>query len=535
MLGRLILSLFMLVVLTAAAPIGQVGLIESNLSFNLDTLSESGNSFVHQDRVVWGIQGNSQAIWNLNYRMTAGAVLRGNTAFSTTQITPEYGFRTSLQPSKSVDIALFSYSRLRNPMQVYSDSLEYKEFVHGVKLGAHLASGTRFSIATGLRSQEINHRDSIKTSQQFIQMHVDKRVLGMQVRLTGESDIWGRDTLDKKHNTMTSLQWYGSPLKALNWTASNTFYATDDYNFWRMSHRVNYDLSQRQKLWAIYSQGDFAYGSQTLLRQNYDLRYRFNWKPSLGLDLVLKGNRVGVPDSLEVFHWRSYGVSANWNAGRDGFFRGNLDAGFKESYRYGKGLNFLLLASESKRLLTTKLMDLQIRDDLSAEYFQRMDESDDPRYDIRHKIKLTTAFLPGNRYQVGNHIKFHSHFGSDLDFSADTLRNAVIDEVYFKTFSQKTQLSIYYRTVFDFREPENDLQFFFNTRYSRHVSRNLSYNFTSMYRFHSELYPDYLWLRAILKFHTELFSYAVELQSGGAPDTVLKQDTRIQLRLVRRI
>ena len=534
-IGRLFLSMALLVSATIATPIGQTGFIESNLSYNLDTLSESGSSFVHQERIAWGLQGNSNALLNLNYKLTLGGVLRGNTAFSTTQITPEYGVKTSLQPAKFLDLALFSYSRLRNPMQVFSDSLEYREFVHGVKLGARFSSGTRLSIATGIRSQEINHRDSIRTNQQFVQLHLDQRLAGMQFRLTGESDIWSRDTLAGQHAGMTSLQWYGSPVKNLHWTASNSIYLTNDYNFWRLSHRLNYQLSQRQKVWANFSQGDFAYGTQTLLRRNYDLRYRFQWKAALGLDLVFRGNQVTVPDSLDIFHWRSYGISTHWNVGRQGFVRGNLDAGFKESFRYGKGIDVLLQASESKQLLNLKMMTLQIRDDLSVEFFQRIDETGDPRYDIRHKLRLTTNFLPGGHYQLGNHIKVHSHFGSDLDFSPDTLRNAVIDELYFKTFSQKNQLAVYYRTILDIRDPDSDLRFSLNTRFSRRVTPNLSYNFNSSYRFQSEIYPDYLWLSAIMKFQTELFSYALELQSAGSPSTALEQDSRIWLRFVRQI
>ncbi len=534
MMKRLILLSFVLTALVVAAPIGQTGLLEGRLSYNLDTLSESGSSLVHQERIAWGIQGH-HALLNLNYKLTLGGVMQGNTAFSKTQLTPEYGIKTSLQPTRSIDLSLFSYSRLRNPMQMYSDSLEYKEFVHGVKLGAHFSGGTRLSVATGIRSQQINHRDSIQTSQQFVQLHLDRRLGGMQFRLTGEADVWSRDTLEQQHNSMTSLQWYGSPFQKLRWTASNSFYLTDDYNYWRLSHRLNYHLSQRQKVWLNFNQGDFAYGSQTLLRRNYDLRYRFQWKPVIGLDLVFKGNQVSIPDSTDIFHWRSYGISTHWNAGKKGFFRGNLDAGFKESFRYGKGVDVLFRASESKQLLNARLLSLQIRDDLSAEFFQRIDETGDPRYDIRHQFRLTTAFLPGSRYQLGNHIKVHSNFGSDLDFSPDTLRNALIDELYFKTFSQKNQLSIFYRTVLDIRDPESDLQFYLNTRFFRRVSKSLSYNFMSMYRFQSDVYADYLWLSAVLKFQTNLFSYAIELQSGGPPSTALEQDSRILLRFARRI
>ncbi|MCF6239071.1 MAG: hypothetical protein L3J79_09750, partial [Candidatus Marinimicrobia bacterium] len=293
--------------------------------------------------------------------------------------------------------------------------------------------------------------------------------------------------------------------------------------------------SQRQQLWALFSRGDFAYGNRTLLRSNYDLRYRFRWKPELGLDLKFQGNRVSVPDSFDVFHWRFYGVGTHWSFGGKSFFRGQLNTGLKESYQYGKGLDVLLQMSSSKQLLYTRLVSLQLRDDLSTELFQRLDQSGDPRYDVRHKFWLTTAFMPGKRFQFGNHFKVYNHFGSDLDFSPDTLRNAFIDEIYFKTFDQKQQLSCLLRTALDLKDADNDLQFSFNTRYFRRLTPNLTCSLSSMYRFNSNYYSDYLWLDARLRIETAFFSYALELQSAGPPATVFEQDTRIWLRFVRQI
>ncbi|MCF7824583.1 MAG: hypothetical protein K9N35_10480 [Candidatus Marinimicrobia bacterium] len=533
-MNKIIGSLFLFLSVLYAAPFQQAGFIESKMSISLDTLQDGGSSFIHQERINWGFEGTQDFV-NLDYRINIGGVLRGNTAFSMTQFTPEYGFRANAQPHRTMDLALFSYSRLRNPMQILSDSLQYKEFVHGLKLGTQISATTRLSVATGLKSQDITHRDTISSSQQFIQLGLDQRIAGMQIRFSGETDMWERDGMGSRQNTLLALQWYGSPAAALRWNASNSLYLTDDYSFWRISHRMNYDLSQRQKIWVNYNQGDFAYGAQSLIRQTYDLRYRFQWKPAMGIDLAVKGNRVSVADSIDIFHWRSYGVSTFWNKGRSGFARGNLDVGFKESFLYGKGLDLLVNSSESKQVYRSNALAVQLRDDLSAEYFQRMDETDDPRYDIRHKFRITTEFLPENKFRIGNHIKVHNHFGSDLDFSPDTLRNAVIDELYVKSFSQRSQFSVFYRTVFELVEPDNDLQFNLNTRYFRQLSRTLSCNFMSLYRFQSEKYPDYLWLSAALRYNTSLFSYAIELQSGGAPDMAFKQDSQIWMRFVRQI
>jgi len=530
-----VIGLAILLGMSYGSPLHSVGILEGRLAYDLDSLSSSAGNFVHIERLVWGVQGAHKALWNLNYELTGGGVLKGNSAGANTSFVPEYGFRTSLKPTAAMDVALFSYARLRNPLQVYTDSLELKEFVHGIRFGVQLAGGGRLGIATGLSSQQIEHRDSVSTTRQFLQLNLDQHLAGMQFRLGLETDNWSRDTLDAEHQTRTTLQWYGSPIRGLRWSAANVFYLKNGDDFWRSSQRMNYDLTQRQHLWASYFRGAVAYGSRTLNQSNYDLRYRFQWRPSLGFDLMFKGNRVVVPDSLDVFHWRSYGFSAFWDKRGAGFVRGNLDAGFKESYRYGKGLDLLLATSEFRPVFRSSFVELQLSDDLSAEVFQRFDATADSRYDIRHQLNLTAALLPGGRYSFGNQLKLHNHFGSDLDFSPDTLRNAVIDELYFKYFRQGTHVSIYYRTVLDMRDPDSDLQFYFNTRWFHKLSGNTSLKLTSLYRFHSDIYADYLWLNAAFTFQAARFSYALELQSRGLPNELLDQNTSIWLRFVRHL
>lgn len=532
---RILPFLILLPLYIQAIPIEPLGSIESSITYNLDSLNENGSSIIHQERLTLGIKGSHQSFWNMNYQMTIGGVMLGNSGFPITQLTPEYGLHSRLKPTAKMELALFSYSRLRNPMQVFSDSLEYQEFVHGLRLATQYSANTRFSLATGIRSQNINHRESFSSSQQFVQLRVDQRIAGMQVQFAGESDIWGRDSSDNKQLNTASVRWSGSPIKALNWTGVNALYLADDYNFWRISHRLNYDISRDHSMWMHYNLGDFAYGSQDLIRQNYDFRYRYQWKPQLELALVFEGNKVSIPDSVDIFHWRSYGLSAGWSGGRKTFFRGNVDLGFKESFRFGKGLDFQLNASENVQLLNSRIMTIQLRDDLYSELFQRFDESGDLQYDVQHKIRFTTNFLPGSRNQFGNHFKIHSHFGSDLDFSPDTLRNAVIDEIYYKIFRQNSQFSVAYNTILEMEDPENDLQFRINTRFYRRISRQLSTNFMTIYRFQSEQYQDYIWLSGALKYHTSLFNCALEIQSAGHPDIAFKQDSRIWFRFVRKI
>lgn len=527
-----IILLLALAVGLQATPIEQTGFIEGSAGYEFDSTSTESGSFIHQERISWGISGDHK---KFDYSLNLGGVLRGNSGNSYTSLSPEYGVRTNIRPSSKIGVAMFSYLRLRNPMQIRSDSLAYREYVHGVKLRALVSRNTSFSVSTGMKFKQISHRDSSEIGQQFVSFNLDQKLAGMQFRVNAETDAWSSDERGDHNTTMGSLHWYGSPLKRLNWTATNTYYQANDYDFWRMSHRMRYDLSERQKIWATFQRGDFAYNSQVLLRQNFDIRYRFFLNRALGFDLMTKGNRVGVADSLDIYHWRMYGASTHWQVRGKGFARGNLDIGFKESYRFGKGLDVLLNSAEKLPLISKKRFDLYVQDDLSTEFFMRFDEDDDPRYDIRHKVRMTAEFTTKRSLRYGTNIRLHNHFGSDLDFSADTLRNAIIDELFMKSYGQRTQLALYFRTIYALVDPDNDLHFNVNTRIYHQFTPNLNFSLLNTYRFGSDIYDDYLWLNASLKYQTRMASYALILRNFGAPDELGKQGTSVWLRFVRQI
>lgn len=524
--------LLVLAVLIQAAPVQQEGFVEGAMGFELDSLADAAGRFIHTERISWGVSGNSQ---NFRYNISLGGVMQGNSANSYISLDPEYGIRTDYRSTGRFDLGLFSYLRLRNPMQVRTDSLAYREYVHGVKLKAELSKNSSLSVSTGLKFKEITHRDSGSLGQQFISLNLDQKLGAMQFRIRGETDAWGGDERADRSSSLASIYWYGNPSKQLNWTASNSIYVAAGNNFWRLAHRLRYTISPGRAIWATFQRGDFAYDSKTLLRQKYDLRYRFIQKQRLGFDLMAKGNRVGVPDSLDIYHWRMYGASTHWRTGSTGFTRGNLDVGYKESFRFGKGLDGLLNAAESFNIIQGRRFDLYVQDDLSAELFVRLDEESDPRYDIRHKIRLTTEFSTLRTLRYGNHIKFNSHFGSDLDFSPDTLKNAVIDELFLNSYGQKTQFALYFGTIYALLDPQNDLHFNLNTRFYHRLTPGLNFSFFSTYRFASDIYADHLWLNATLKYQTNQATYALMLQNYGLANTFGEQGTSVWLRVMRQI
>ena len=57
----------------------------------------------------------------------------------------------------------------------------------------------------------------------------------------------------------------------------------------------------------------------------------------------------------------------------------------------------------------------------------------------------------------------------------------------------------------------------------------------SMYRYESEMYPDYLWLNTFLKVNMHYFSWALEVQAQGKPDEVFEDNYSVWMRFMRQL
>jgi hypothetical protein len=127
-----------------------------------------------------------------------------------------------------------------------------------------------------------------------------------------------------------------------------------------------------------------------------------------------------------------------------------------------------------------------------------------------------------------------NHFGTDLDFSEDTLRNAITHNVQLKYVKRKLRASLDHLTVSDLGE-ESDLRLHLNTRFTYHMSPGSSLNLISMYRYKSEIYPDYLWLNSFIKVNMHYFNWALEVQAQGEPDTIFDDKFSVWMRFVRQL
>jgi len=428
---------------------------------------------------------------------------------------------------------MFSYSQLRNPMQIAQDSLQHKEQVSGLQFRSSLPNNGRLLVAYGFRNSK---RDTNTIDHQFAKLHLEQKLMGLQFRFSGEKDLINDDvTSGDDDRSNMSIRWYGSPLKGLNWTAINSVYNYGGDAYWRIYQRVNYQLSKRSTVWAHINNQQISYRGTYLNTQAYDIDYRWKKSEALAFQLLSEGSKVKPLAGDPEYHWRAFLTGMHWRLGNQRSALGVLQFGYKESYRFGSGLDMRFELEERLPLLQGRKLRVGLSDHAEGEIFIGLDGiSEDPRYDIDHRLALTVDLWPGQKVQVANTFRLLNHFGTDLDFSEDTLRNAVSHNIQFKYVKRKLRASLDHFTVSDFGEI-NDLRLHLNTRFTYHMSPGSSLNLISMYRYQSDVYPDYLWLNSFIKVNMHYFNWALEVQAQGEPDTVFDDNFSLWMRFVRQL
>ncbi len=508
-----------------------IGRLESRVGLLSNARGES-NNVVHMQRINWGIQQHFNLL-AFNYSLTGGGLLRGSSQLELNEFIPEFQVKAQIHPFRQTTIEMFSYSQLRNPMQIAQDSLQQKEQVNGLQYRSSLPNNGRLLIAYGFRNSE---GGSNTIDHHFAKLQLEQKLMGLQFRLSGEQDLINNELTSGDHDRSNmSIQWYGSPVSGLNWTAINSVhnYAGDDY--WRIYQRVNYQVSNRSTVWAHFSNSQISYRGSFLNTQAYDLDYRFKKSEVFALQLISEGSKVKPLLGNPQYHWRTYLAGLHWRLGSDASALGVLQLGYKESYRFGSGFVMKFELEERLPLLHTRKLRIGLSDHSEGELFIGSDGiSEDPRYDIDHRMDLTVDLWPGQQVQVATTFRLLNHLGTDLDFSEDTLRNALTHNIQFKYVKRKLRASLDHLTVRDIGE-KSDLRLHLNSRLTYRMSPGSSLNFISMYRYQSEFYPDYLWLNSFIKVNMHYFNWALEVQAQGQPDTIFDEHFALWMRFVRQL
>ena len=189
---KIILSLVLLTLMmgtAGAVDIESSGRIESRIGLINQTGGGDSNNLIHIERINWGLQQEFDFL-ALKYSLSGGGLLRGSSQFDNSQISPEYQAKAQLVPFRKLVLELFSYSQMRNPMQITQDTLQNQEQVSGIQLSSQLGNTGRVLVAYGIRNLT---RDDFKVSHQFMNFQLEQKILGLQFRLRGEKDLYKSD------------------------------------------------------------------------------------------------------------------------------------------------------------------------------------------------------------------------------------------------------------------------------------------------------------------------------------------------------
>ena len=508
------------------------GVVEGRMGYVRDTSLADGGYFIHLERLQLGGAGVLSESLNWNWKLTGGGIYQGESRYSnSSSFSPEYHFQSQLHPFKPISISLFSYYQVTDPVRIMVDSLVRTEWVNGVRFDAQLPAQTRFGIGLGYRTQQ---RDSVETARQFFQAQLEKRLFGLNFRVTAERDDWQiqRRADNPDFRQRAAISWHGRPFKGFSWTGSNSFYQQGETDYRWAFQEASYQRN-RHELRGNYSYGDFQYGSRPLLNQKYTASYRYRLKPAFEVETIFRGSKVQEADSVTLFHWRSYQVGLNWQAGRDNFARGLIRTGFKESFNYGSGIATEFLAEEGWDILRSANFAWNVKDIFQGELFNVSDPvTEDFLYDVEHQIQTTLLVNPRKPFQYGDRLQIKNHIGVDLQFAEDTLRNAVTNELFVKLLRQRLQISVSYFDIWHLTA--EDLEQRINTRATMPLNRFTTLNLMGLYRFNSDIYTDYLWLSAFVKVNFVKFDYVLDFQFRGTPEDFGQQNTLIWMRFMRR-
>ncbi len=209
--------------------------------------------------------------------------------------------------------------------------------------------------------------------------------------------------------------------------------------------------------------------------------------------------------------------------------------GYKETSRFGAGFDAQFELEERIPLVHTRNLRVGLNDHAEGEFLLPMNTDDsDPRYDINHQLDLNVDLWPGQRVQLGNTFRLLNHLGTDLEFSEDTLRNALTHNIQLKYIQRRLRASLDHLTISDFGD-DGDLRLHLNSRLTYRLSQGTSVNMVSMYRYQSDLYADYLWLNTFLKIDMRYFDCALELRTQGDPEQIFDENFSLYVRFMRQV
>jgi|FLOH01.1.fsa_nt_gi hypothetical protein len=503
------------------------GNFQGRVGMDLSDTSSVKNALTHVEQLQLSWRGNS-ALWGA-YRLQLGGVMHGNGAQETFNIFPEYNIATRYKFWKNVNIDVYSDWHVLNPLTIKPDELVGRQRISGFKVNTtlpwniHVSLGLGYRTTTGEYQKYAGLANDIALSKHFAKntlrfwMHNISDIVDSNVVMPSRWGLDGRGEI------------YG-----VKWSSRHGNYTYSGKHFVQSSHFLEKDLTPKIKSRGEINLYDFEQKSVFFHRLSMNWTNRMTVSKNITAITLLARDRVTEQDSLDRIHWRKYAIGLAWNIGKVNQFNGEFIMGYKQSASYGHGLDITYNEDAKWNIMQSKSMKMSLKDVFFAELFSRMDiPNQSMMYDMDHHLEFVTEFRPQQKFSIQNRIFVQNHFGSDLNFSYDTLRNHVTDQLAFKMTGQSLQSFSSFSTIMDM--DSSDVSFRVDSRLYLKTSSTTSLRFWGGYRFGSSIYDDLGQASALFRFSYPRWTWAAEWLYFGYPALDQPKESQLWFRFTRRL
>lgn len=505
---------------------------------------------LHTERLLLGAHGRLAAGGGLQYQLRAGGTLAQNSLYEQRVLTPEFESRLDWTPISRLRLGAFARYGWRRPNYFMIDSLRRRDLIAGARLALRPLEHTELSAVVGNRRLFDEHRIR---DHRFLRAELEQRLPAWRnflLRAWGESAWYGADSLDwDLQRSLAVLTLAGElPGGVLVNSRSELVHRADTDRILG-ENRLRWNPTEDMRLSGNAGADYTEYEERSVYRRHADAAWR--WMPwgVAGFEIKAENERVERDDvdwihrrgarAVGLLDWRSrepmaFGLRPETSA--------QLGGGWYQTTRYGRGWSGLGEAEIDLPAEPADWLALSLSERVRAELFHLIDRdlvapgANLNQIDADNVLGLSTTFFPRAVLQGGLRADWRRHVGSDIVYSADTLRDTVSEEVWVKWRRSALQVSLAALNVHHVTDASPAPV---EQRYSLHLRlqpwRVAALNLRGVVRPEKEGLPARMWLRAFAEFELNKLAVMADLRFYGDPEDLGDRDTQAWVHVVRRL
>ncbi|MCB9473946.1 MAG: hypothetical protein H6678_09060 [Candidatus Delongbacteria bacterium] len=522
---------------------------------------EDQRLLLHSGRLLVGARtANTGA--RLRWGLQLGGTLAENSLYSQRILTPEARLKLDWRQSSTLDLSLFSRHGWTEANRFMADSTRRRDWITGIGLDWRSEWLGQVDLRAGNRRSWV---EGEAEDTRFLRGELRATLPGdMRLRAFGESMGYGlQDSLDfDLARNQVGVQLSG----ALPWQGRQHGELQRTWREGRVRWLVSEGLSLRplpdHLFEARYSSDWGEWQDQDLFRR--DWRAAWNWSPRAfwGLRLLGEGSWTQI-DQEDVDHERAVLVGPWLHSRPLERFRlltgplaamsalqvdGSLDAGLKQSARWGDGVDVQLRDAVELPVQLHPLYTLRVEQRLSAEWLMLQDGDElaalgrplatETPHEVDSRLALGGESGPVlvQGLRLGHRHSWQRHLGSEIVFPLDSLRNTLQHEIWARQTMGGQQLRLSLSHIRHTQQiAERAIEYRCALGWQAIAGRMLRGGGDLVWRPERGALSERMWLRLHGELHWRQLEGRLQGEFSGDPADLGQRDTRFWLQLTRNL